>query len=209
MEFAKALNLQKGLTAIIGSGGKTSLMLHLAQELSERARVIVTTSTHIFPPKEIPITEEIQGDFSCICVGTPCENGKLTTPRQSFEELKALADYVLIEADGSKHLPLKAHLAHEPVIPDGADVVCVVGASGLDQPICETVHRFERFFELTGSEIATPNAVAKALQAENFARIYLINQIDTNENAARLLASLLPQKAVLSCLNKGEIICSF
>ena len=34
-----------GVTAIIGGGGKTTLMMTLAKELSERGRVIVTTST--------------------------------------------------------------------------------------------------------------------------------------------------------------------
>ncbi len=208
MGFAKALNLEKGLTAIIGSGGKTSLMLRLAQELSDR-RVIVTTSTHIFPPEDIPVVTEVTGDFSVICVGTPCENGKLTAPKQSFAELCALADYVLVEADGSKHLPLKAHLDHEPVIPKGAKVICVVGASGLDRPIGEAVHRHERFFALTGSKIATPEAVAQALLKEELAPTVLINQADTNEAAARQLAMRLPQKTVLSNLEKGEILCSY
>ena len=208
MNFSDALSIEKGLTAIIGSGGKTSLLLRLAQELSAH-RVIVTTSTHIYPPENIPVVTEVKGDFSLICVGTPCANGKLTAPKQSFECLAALADYVLVEADGSKHLPLKAHLPHEPVIPEGARVVCVVGASGLNQPIAEVVHRHERFFELTGSNIATPEAVSKALLEENLASTYVINQADCNEEAARRLAKFLPHKTILTSLKKGEIICSY
>jgi len=208
MNFSDTLSIKKGLTAIVGSGGKTSLLLRLAQELSAQ-RVIVTTSTHIFPPENIPVVTEVNGDFSLICVGTPCANGKLTAPKQSFEELAALADYVLVEADGSKHLPLKAHLPHEPVVPEGANVVCVVGASGLNQPIKEAVHRHERFFELTGSKIATPEAVAAALLAENLSSTYVINQVDCNEEAAKKLAKFLPQKTILTSLKKGEILCSY
>ena len=208
MKFAEALAIEKGLTAIIGSGGKTSLLLRLARELSDR-RVIVTTSTHIYPPENIPVVTQVTGDFSVICVGLPCENGKLTAPKQSFSELAELADFVLIEADGSKHLPLKAHLPHEPVIPEGANVICVVGASGLDKTIEETVHRHERFFELTGSRIATAEAVCQALMKENLASTYLINQADINEFSARRLAALLPKKTVLSSLKKGEILCSY
>lgn len=44
-------------------------------------------------------------------MGTPCENGKLTAPRLPMEMLAALADYMLVEADGSRQMPLKAHAA--------------------------------------------------------------------------------------------------
>ncbi len=207
--FAEILNIERGMTAIIGSGGKTSLMLRLAHELQKKSRVIVTTSTHIFPPQEIPVVQELHEPHACVCVGTPCENGKLTAPKQRFEELSLLADYILIEADGSKHLPLKAHLAHEPIIPKNAQVICVVGASGLFLPIEEAVHRHERFFELTGSPIATVEAVALALKTEAFAHRYFINQADGNETAALQLAKLLPKPTVVASLKKGEILCSY
>ena len=210
MKFADALNLSRGVTAIIGSGGKTTLLLHLADELSKRGSVIVTTSTHIYPPMNMPVVEEIHAFEGCICVGTPCENGKLTAPKQSFEELAALADYVLVEADGSKHLPLKAHLSYEPVIPrNAAQVICVVGASGLNHPIEQTVHRFERFFELTGEKVATPRAVALALDEENLADRYVINQIDANETAARELAQLLRKPSILASMQRGEMLCLY
>ena len=45
MEISRILQIQKGITAIIGGGGKTTLMLTLAQALSRQGRVIVTTST--------------------------------------------------------------------------------------------------------------------------------------------------------------------
>ena len=49
---------------------------------------------------------------------------------------------MIVEADGAKRLPLKAHAAHEPVIPPEANqTILVVGASGFGRPMCETVHR--------------------------------------------------------------------
>ena len=45
------LKIEKGITAIIGAGGKTSLMLALAKELAELGKVIVSTSTKIFEPE--------------------------------------------------------------------------------------------------------------------------------------------------------------
>ena len=95
---------------------------------------------------------------------------------------------MLAEADGSKRLPLKAHAAWEPVIPAAtADVVWVVGASGLGKPVAEVAHRPELFCERCGCEltdIATPERVAMVLNAElrmlnlNNARI-MLNQVDT------------------------------
>ena len=61
--------------------------------------------------------------------------GKLAEPRAAFSDLVRLADYVLVEADGAKRLPLKAHAEHEPVIPACAGrTVCMVGVDGLGAP---------------------------------------------------------------------------
>ena len=116
------------------------------------------------------------------------ETGKLSAPAEPLNELAQRYDYVLAEADGSKRLPLKAHAAWEPVIPAAtADVVWVVGASGLGKPVAEVAHRPELFCERCGCEltdIATPERVAMVLNAElrmlnlNNARI-MLNQVDT------------------------------
>lgn len=208
MLFAEALHITRGVTAMIGSGGKTSLMYRLAQEL--RGSVIVCTSTQIFQPEHIPVVSKIANCEGVVCVGTPCPNGKLCAPVQSFEELAALADYVLVEADGSKHLPLKAHAPHEPVIPENAvQTVTVVGAAGLNRPISEAVHRHEIFCKLTDSEIASPQAVARCLQKEALGDRIFINQTDTNERLARELAELVALPVTLGSIQKGEILCSF
>ena len=47
MELAKALDVRKGVTAISGAGGKTTILLAPARELAQAARVLVTTTTHI------------------------------------------------------------------------------------------------------------------------------------------------------------------
>lgn len=209
-EFAEYLRIRPGVTAIIGSGGKTSLLYTLAKELSQKGSVIVTTSTHIFKPDHLPVVTEAGRVSGCVCVGTPCENGKLCAPKQSFEELGKLADYVLVEADGSKGLPLKAHEAHEPIIPQNANqVICVVGAEGLGKPAKETVHRPERFAQITGSELATPKAVAQLLTKESFHTRVLINQADSPQRLqlAKELKAELNCPTVLAALQKGEIIC--
>ncbi len=53
--LADSLGVCPGITAIIGSGGKTSLMRALSRQLSAGgSRVLLTTTTHILPFKDLP-----------------------------------------------------------------------------------------------------------------------------------------------------------
>ena len=145
-------------------------------------------------------------------VGTPCGDGKFGPPEQSWAELCALADYVLVEADGSRGLPLKAHLSHEPVLPQEAgQVIAVLGLTGLGRPIAEAAHRPERYAGLAGctpEDIATPERAARVLEAEALHTRVLLNQADAADGTALLARLHCP--AVLASLRKGEIVsCSF
>ena len=211
-EFSEALQVRPGLTAIIGGGGKTTLLYRLARELEGRGSVIVTTSTHIFKPTDLPFALTAGKVSGILCVGMPCENGKLSAPQQRSRELTALADYVLVEADGSAGRPLKAHASHEPVIPrEENQVICVVGASGLNRPAAVKVHRPERFMALSGSDTAAAEAVAAVLNKEALHTRVLINQADSPERiaAARELARLLNCPVVVASLQKGELLCVY
>lgn len=209
-ELYRLLGILPGVTAVMGSGGKTTLISRLCRELP--GTVIVCTSTHIYPAEGLPlITEPItELPARCVCMGTPAEHGKLTAPKQTFEELTALADYVLVEADGSRGLPMKAHLAHEPVIPACArQVIGVVGLSGLGRTIAEAAHRPEEFSRLCGADFTdfiTPEMAAEVLNRENFADFYLLNQAD-DENFAKkgkILGKILIKPYVLASLHQGE-----
>jgi len=159
---ADALAVPRGITSIVGGGGKTTLMLRLTRELREvGARVVVTTSTHIFPPEGIPtLTDGTLAEASAlldrdgvVCLGTLAEKGKLSEPKFAFAELAKIADYVLVESDGAKGLPLKAPAEHEPVIPaETSLVVAVAGLDGLGKPIRETVFRPALYAALLGTD---------------------------------------------------------
>ena len=195
--FADALQITRGVTAIIGGGGKTSLLYRLADELRTRGSVIVATSTHIWPPAHLPFSERAGRVSDVLCVGTPGDSGKLAAPAQSFSELARLADFLLVEADGSAGRPLKAHLPHEPVV-----------------PICEAAHRPERFAALAGAAVtdaATPEMAARVLNAEALHTRVLLNQADApgGTEAAKQLIKLLNCPVITASLQKGEIICSF
>lgn len=221
MELSAALCIRPGVTAIIGSGGKTTLMYALARELSRRARVIVCTTTHIFPPEHLPVLlapseAELRAVLSAsnaVCVSSGMEKGKLLPPELPFACLAAAADYVLTEADGSHRLPAKAHAAQEPVVPQEANqTVCVFGLSALGRRIRETAHRPELYAEKLGvspDDFLTPELAAQLLTLEALHTRIFLNQADTPPEAealGRRMAALLPCPVCMGSLQKGSVI---
>lgn len=67
-------------------------------------------------------------------------------------DLLGMGDVVLVEADGSRMLPVKAPAPHEPAMPPGADLVLgLIGLDCLGRLMDEaTVHRPALFAGLTG-----------------------------------------------------------
>lgn len=178
--LAPTLKIEPGITAIIGSGGKSTLLRALGLELMRAGgRVLLCTTTHMFPVAGVPWdgsnrrldaapwkpgASHVPGCTCEACAGLTrgsiCqagvldpETGKLSSPAAPLDQLAQRFDYVLAEADGSKRLPLKAHAPWEPVVPAGTvNVVWIVGASGFGKPISEFVHRPELFCERCGCE---------------------------------------------------------
>lgn len=162
-----------GVIALVGAGGKTSLMFRLAAELSaEGDAVLTTTTTRIFLPDETEsrcvVLDESPGEIlnrcrECLKSGrhVTAAAGLLADGRklkglepESIDAIRrdGLFQWVLVEADGAAGRPLKAPAAHEPVIPASAAVVIgVVGLSVLGKPLADTwVFRPERVGALTG-----------------------------------------------------------
>ena len=219
MSLTELLGVRSGVTAVIGSGGKTTLLRTLGEELAGRGqRVVLCTTTKIFPfdgltnlitPTEDALIQALS-DRKLVCAGSALANsGKLTAPRIPLRRLAELADCVLVEADGAAHRPLKAHAPHEPAIPPEAErVLCVVGVSGLGQPIVRAAHRPEIFSRLAGvspSAPATIEAVAAVLNAEMLGECYFLNQADVPEERVQAgrLARLLHRPTVMGSLWKG------
>lgn len=213
MDISALLGVERGVTALIGGGGKTTLMYTLAEELRHRGTVVVTTSTHIQRPEQYPVLTAADdvaaalAEHGAVCVASESPEGKLCAPALSFEALAALADFVLVEADGSKRLPLKAHAPHEPVIPVNARrIIYVVGADGFGRPIRQVCHRPERYAALCGAsenDIVTPMLEAAVLHAEGYDTGWVyINKVETPEDwrNAEALAALLPGKVIAGSL---------
>lgn len=88
----------------------------------------------------------------------PSAQGKLVSP--AFEGWDALADYTLVEADGSAGKPFKGHEKYEPVLPPRRNTtVLVLGADGFGRPISVAAHRpalYARLGRCTGEPPVTP-----------------------------------------------------
>ena len=216
MQIAPILKVGRGVSALIGGGGKTALLCTLAEELRRHGSVVLCTSTHIRVPERYPLVtggaEELRAALAAhgaVCAGTPAEDGKLTAPPVSFEDLAALADYVLVEADGAKGLPLKAHAAHEPVIPPNAQrVILVVGADGFGRPIAQVCHRPALYAERAGVSVdaeATPELAARVIEAEGYGDRVFINKVESAGAyaAAEELANRLSCPVAAGSLQQG------
>lgn len=239
MFLADLLKIKRGIFAAIGSGGKTTLLSILTAELSQRGRVIVTTTTHIYPPAGMPLyigadttaLGALLAQHNCVAVGLP-ETGdslyekpvtenKLIPSVLSLASMQDFADYVLIEADGSRSLPMKAHAPHEPVLPTiPHQSLYVLGASGFGKQIAKAAHRPELFAQLANASIQdyiTPALAARVLVASNVLNNgggIFINQCETaaQYDLARSIAEhLRPRFSDIPCfagtLQKGEWIC--
>lgn len=224
--LASALKIEPGITAIIGSGGKSTLLRALGLELMRvGCRVLLCTTTHMFPVAGVPWDGSsrrleaapwkpgalhVPGCTCEACVGLArgaiCqagvldpETGKLSAPTEPLDELALRFDYVLAEADGSKRLPLKAHATWEPVIPAGTvNVVWVVGASGLGKPVDEVVHRPELFCERCGCE---PSDIATP---ERVAQVLDAELQMLNLNNARIMLNQADTLADPTMANRFE-----
>ena len=222
MELAKLLDMHPGVTAVIGGGGKTTLLRTLGEELAEESRVLLCTTTKIFPFHDLPCAmtaEELNSlrrELRLMCAGTPVPGTeKLTAPPVPMAELAAWFDYVLVEADGSAQRPFKAHASHEPVIPaEASQVICVVGASGFGKPIREATHRPELYAQLAGVSVedpVAPETEAAVLQAEGLHHRIYVNQVETRQDlaAAEALAALLDCPVLAGSLHRREyFLCS-
>lgn len=220
--LSNLLEIKKGITSFIGGGGKTTLIHLLAQELRVLGTVIITTTTHIMKSDVFinVLTDDKKDNISeimsalqkhrCICVGSVLKGDKLMPPTVSVCELSQLCDYVLVEADGSKHLPLKAHLHTEPVIPENStQTILVVGIDVVGNRLCDVTHRYEKACELLSckkTDIVTPCLIAQLIGAENLHDKIVINKCENAKDieSAESVSDKINSKCIITSLLKGE-----
>ena len=209
MRLAAQLRIFTGVTAVIGSGGKTMLLRTLGEELAASGRGLLCTTTKIFPFPGLPCArtaaelDELRRAHQLLCAGTDEPGtGKLTAPETPMAVLAEQFDYILVEADGAARRPLKAHAPHEPVIPTEANQT-------FGRPIAAAAHRPERYALLAGmpeAAEATPEAEARVLRSEDLHTKVYVNQVETLWNLAdaRALARLMDCPVLAGSLWRRE-----
>ena len=155
----KYLQEKKHIVSLAGAGGKTTVMYQLAEHFASLGKkVLVSTTTHIFQPacnfaQSLAEVEALWQAGSYAVVGNiEAGTGKLTQLKTDvFETYSALADLVLIEADGAKRFPCKAPAENEPVLLPASDTaIAVMGLDALHHPIKEVCFRLEKVQEVLG-----------------------------------------------------------
>ncbi len=227
MRLKEAFRIQDPIRlALVGAGGKSTTLFTLARELNPP--VILTTSTHlakaeagladrhiVFDPNSS--LEEVKPLLSkgiTLFTGNLIDQDNRTAglEAEELEQIFLIAEemhcHLLVEADGSRRLSVKAPAAHEPPIPPWANTVGVtVGLSCLGEPVTpEHVFRANLFLELSGLEYGgalTPDGLVKVLAHPEgglknippFAkRVAILNQADTPE--LQEIAALMAEKLV-------------
>lgn len=209
MNLLEAFRLSRSACiALVGAGGKTTALFHLARQWA--SPVVVTATSHLgawqvsLADRHIVAEHRhelalLDGALSAVSLVTGPLDGERTRP-VSDEVLAALHEKcrerklpLLVEADGARQKALKAPAAHEPPIPPFADLVIVVaGMGGVGKPLDEaSVFRPERFAPLAKLELGqpvSPEALVRVLchpqgGLKNIPpaarRVALLNQADT------------------------------
>ena len=164
--------------ALVGGGGKTTLLFALGGRLP--ARTLLTTTTRM--------GRDRTGGFPCLIDPSDAElaaafdNDGAVLAWKSIDDRKALgfgtsnvdrwfsvgaADHIVVEADGARRRPFTAPAPWEPPIPPASThVVACIGADALGYVIADRLHRPLRVAaaaRCSPYERLTPERAAEAL----------------------------------------------
>jgi molybdenum cofactor cytidylyltransferase len=155
MKLQKAFDIHPGdVVSLVGAGGKTSTLIALGHELAEAGlRVVATTTTRIgvdqldLMPYATPVDEGSKhlslalGENRFVFLYSQIRGSKAIGVDVDYISrlLDSVdSDVLLIEADGSRGMPLKAPKAHEPVIPHETTLaIPIASLAVLGQPLDE------------------------------------------------------------------------
>ncbi|MDO5010437.1 MAG: selenium cofactor biosynthesis protein YqeC [Intestinibacter bartlettii] len=192
------------IITLVGAGGKTSTIFELGKELlGLNKKTIITTTTHMGFDKDFILVEE-ESDIKRIenilnknnLIKVAKKESEYKVKSLGFDLLKkiiALGNFILIEGDGSKNLPLKVPKDNEPVIIKKTNLVIgIMGFDSINKKIKDICHRQELVSKLLKKdldEIIDYKDLVKIAQHENGLKKnvnckykVIINKVDKEEN---------------------------
>ena len=147
------------------SAFRGQLHVHSVRHRASPKRVLLTTTTKMgrLQADSVP-TVCWSVDVACaaaaldqtspVMLVADGDDHKVTGPEpETIDTLfaQAEADFIVVEADGSRGLPLKAPAPYEPVIPSTSTlVVALVGVDAVGRPLGSVTHRPEVAHRFTG-----------------------------------------------------------
>ncbi len=239
MKLQKAFEIVPGdVVAFIGAGGKTSALIALGHELAQAGlRVLATTTTQIsideldLMPYSTTLDDGIAhlslalGENRFVFLYNDIKNSQVHGPdvNQIPRLLDAVdSDVMLIEADQSDGLPLKAPFFDEPNIPPETTLVvpmaslAVLGQPLDDEHVYNATAIDERYGFLLGNRVKSP-WVAQVLRDDelglrgvppNARIVVLLNQTASHGYArgrARLIAQFILRSSRIHSVALGSV----
>lgn len=184
------------VTALMGGGGKTTLLFALGAYLAGAGkRALLTTTTHLgwrpeaLAPKDVEALNERLLPGKAVLAGYPGGHKLTGIPVEWYPCLSA--DQIIAEADGSRGRPLKFHRSFEPAVPEGTGLLIqLAGLSALGRPVGEVLHGWEEGGfdpEQTVDEALVAALLIRGFAAAGFEgrRLALLNQADIPALAKR------------------------
>mgnify|MGYP003585493552 CR=1 FL=1 len=196
--------------ALTGGGGKTSLLYSLGHYFAKREKVLLTTTTKLYPPQS--------GECACTIVASAEECAKkaaampspsLSLAARRAEDGKLLGFSVaeadslfengccgkfIVEADGTRGLSFKCYEGWEPPVPQStACQIVILGADAAISPVStETVFRMDMLKTRYGIQ------KGETISAANMGAI-LSNRAEYLKNSPKEAFRIL-------FINKGELL---
>ena len=174
--------------AVCGAGGKTTFVYNKAKEYASKGyKVAITTTTKMWLEDVVSNSNYKNVGASNaipICRGEQCEpvvvgnhddKHLLPLSQQEYDKLCNDYDIVLIEADGSRMMPLKIpNIDKEPVIPHNInEIVVVYGLQSVGRKLGVVCQRFEEYKDLI------KNIIDKNINYDTIVDIEIINKFYT------------------------------
>ena len=164
-----AVGARDGITAVVGAGGKKTLMRRLAHSLESA----VVTATVRIPPiapgvEAVAFTDApVDAVRSAtawpvgVLAGVDGPDRRVGYPPSVVDAIGALGYPVLVKADGARMRHFKAPGEAEPQLPESsAQIVWVASIGVVGAPLsADRVHRPERVAALTGRGVGEPLTV--------------------------------------------------
>lgn len=148
--------------AVCGSGGKTTYCKNVAKTFAdENKKVCILTTTHMWNDILVNDLSEIEKNIAGqIYYFGKVEGGKICyVGDEYYKKICEKFDYVVVEADGSRSMPMKIPRTNdiiehdtsdkkcEPVIPDNVnEIVIIVGKEAIGREIESVCHRFDEYY---------------------------------------------------------------